>query len=246
MNDHSPSQENGFRVRGAQQTRIDAFVDAAFAFAVTLLIVSVGHVPSTVPDLILAMRGVPAFSASFLLLARFWLTHRHWSRCYGLEDGPSVRLSLALVFVVLIYVYPLRMVANMTLAMLSGGALAEQSIEIHTVADLASLYVAFAAGYGAVVIIFTLLYRHALACADALQLTASERVRTRSSAERYTALAAVALLSLVLALLLPPAHAPMLIYWAPGMVYALIYPATLLIERREKAALAAIRPTRSA
>ncbi|MEO5560785.1 MAG: TMEM175 family protein [Dokdonella sp.] len=246
MNEADLSQEHGFRLRGAQQTRIDAFVDAAFAFAVTLLIVSVGHVPSTVPDLIQAMRGVPAFSASFLLLARFWLTHRHWSRCYGLEDGPSVRLSLALVFVVLIYVYPLRMVANMTLAMLSGGALAEQSIEIQTLADLRSLYVAFATGYGAVVIIFTLLYRHALACADTLQLTASERVRTRSMAERYFALAGIALLSLALALLLPPGHASMLIYWSPGMVYSLIYPATLLIARREKAALAAIPPARRA
>jgi hypothetical protein len=174
MNEADFSQEHGFRMRGAQPTRMDAFVDAAFAFAVTLLIVSVGHVPSTVPDLVQAMRGVPAFLASFLLLARFWLSHRHWSRCYGLEDGPSVRLSLALVFLVLIYVYPLRMVANMTLAMLSGGALAEQSIEIHTLADLRSLYLAFASGYGAVVIIFTLLYRHALARADALQLTAGE------------------------------------------------------------------------
>ena len=239
MNEADLSQEHDFRMRGAQPTRIDAFVDAAFAFAVTLLIVSVGHVPSTVPDLIQAMRGVPAFLASFLLLARFWLSHRHWSRCYGLEDGPSVRLSLALVFVVLIYVYPLRMVANMTLAMLSGGALAEQSIEIHTLADLRMLYLAFASGYGAVVIIFALLYRHALARADALQLTTSERVRTRSMIERYLALACVALLSLILAILLPAGHS-MPIYWAPGMVYALIYPATLLIERRERAALAAV------
>ena len=71
MNEADHSQDHVFRMRGAQQTRIDAFVDAAFAFAVTLLIVSVGHVPSTVQDLILAMRGVPAFSASFLLRARF-------------------------------------------------------------------------------------------------------------------------------------------------------------------------------
>jgi uncharacterized membrane protein len=240
MNAADLPQEPGFRARGAQQTRIDAFVDAAFAFAVTLLIVSVGHVPSTVPDLIQAMRGVPAFSASFLLLARFWLSHRHWSRCYGLEDGPSVRLSLALVFVVLVYVYPLRMVANMTFAMLSGGALAEQSVELHSVADLRSLYIAFAAGYGAVVIIFTLLYRHAFARADVLNLTASERVRTRYSAERYFALAGVALLSLLLALLLPEGYASRLIYWLPGMVYSLIYPATALIARREKAALTAL------
>jgi len=37
--------DNGFRIRGGP-TRTDAFVDAAFAFAVTLLVISIGHVPA--------------------------------------------------------------------------------------------------------------------------------------------------------------------------------------------------------
>ncbi len=236
------ADEDGFRVRVTQPTRIDGFLDAAFAFAVTLLVVAVGHVPSSIQELVQAMRGVPAFAISFFLIARFWQSHRHWSRHYGIEDAYSVRLSLALVFVMLVYVYPLRMVATMTFAMLSGGMLAEQQVSVRSVDDLRALYLTFAVGYGVVMVIFALLYRHALACADAIGLSPAERVRTRSAAARYVALAGIALLSLVLALL-PPTSPPMqLIYWLPGMVYSLIYPATLLIARREQTELAALEP----
>ena len=245
MNAADLPDEGGFHVRGAQPTRIDGFVDAAFAFAVTLLVVSVGHVPSSVEELLQAMRGVPAFAASFFLIARFWQSHRRWSRCYGIEDAYSVRLSLTLVFVMLVYVYPLRMVATMTLAMLSGGTLAEQQVDVRSVADLRALYATFAIGYGVFVVILALLYRHAMTLADAIGLSSGERVRTRNALARYWALAGVALLSLLLALLLPTASSSDLVYWLPGMAYLLIHPVTLLIARRERTALLALVATRT-
>lgn len=234
--------EDGFRLRGEQSTRIDAFVDAAFAFALTLLVVGVGHMPSSVPELVQAMRGVPAFAASFFLIARFWLSHRHWSRRYGIEDGYSVRLSLALVFVMLVYVYPLRMVATMMLAMLSGGTLAEQHVGLRDFGDLHALYVIFAIGYGVVVLIFALLYRHALALADALGLSLIERVRTRSAMLRYAALGAIALLSLLLALAPPIGPPTALFYSMPALAYWLIFPVLRFVARRERAALARVEP----
>src|SRR4029077_15885690 len=131
--------DNGFRIRGGQPTRTDAFVDAAFAFAVTLLVIAIGHVPASVGDLVQALRGVPAFAASFFVIARFWQAHRHWSRRYGIEDDYVTRLSLPLVFIVVVYVYPLRMVAELTLAGLSGGFLVESPIAIMSVAELRTL-----------------------------------------------------------------------------------------------------------
>lgn len=71
---------HGLRVRGAATTRMDALIDAVFAFAVTLLVVAIGHVPSSVGERAQAMRGVPTFAISFFLIARFWQSHRHWSR----------------------------------------------------------------------------------------------------------------------------------------------------------------------
>ncbi len=40
--------ENGFRQRGMQMTRLETFTDAAFAFAVTLLVISVDDVGCSV------------------------------------------------------------------------------------------------------------------------------------------------------------------------------------------------------
>lgn len=228
----------GFRVRGAQPTRMDAFVDAAFAFAVTLLVIAIGHVPSSIAELAQATRGIPAFAASFILIARFWLAHRNWSRRYAIEDAYSVRLSLLLVFVILVYVYPLRMVATMVFGMISGGRLAEQAIELHTIDELRFLYATFATGYAVAVAVFALLYRHALRLADAIGLSPQERVRTRTQVFRYATFLAISLLSLLLALVLPMGNSTPLLYPLPGLVYALALFVPVVLNRRERAALA--------
>ena len=241
MHDTPAHDEDGFRIRGAQPTRLDAFVDAAFAFAVTLLVVSIGHIPESAAELGHAMLGVPAFAASFLLLARLWMSHRAWSRRYGIEDRTSLRLSLALVFVVLVYVYPLRMVAQLLLYIASDGQLVEQKIALHTLGELRIVYATFAIGFGVVCAIFGLLYRHALAQGDAIGLSAAERIRTRRSVERYAIFVGVALLSLALAFLLPVEWASSGWYTAaPGLVYALIIPLGRWAAWRERRALDAL------
>src|SRR3546814_12748464 len=68
-----------------------------------------------------ALNGVPAFAASFSLLAMIWWAHASWSRSYGLDDGRSVLLSLLLVFLVLVYVYPLRIIFSMFFNWISVG-----------------------------------------------------------------------------------------------------------------------------
>lgn len=237
----SGHDEDGFRIRGAQPTRLDAFVDAAFAFAVTLLVVSIGRVPESAAELAQAMRGVPAFAASFLLLARLWMSHRQWSRRYGIEDRTSLNLSLALVFVVLVYVYPLRMVAQLLLYAVSGGRFVEQTIAMHTLGELRTVYATFGIGFGVVCVIFGLLYRHALLQADAIELSPSECIRTRRSVERYMIFVGVALLSLALTFLLPVRWANSQWYVAaPGLAYALIIPLGRWAAWRERRALALI------
>jgi uncharacterized membrane protein len=237
--------EHEFTIRGAQPTRVDAFVDAAFAFAVTLLIVALGHVPTSVTDLVQALRGVPAFAASFFVLARFWQSHRLWSRHYGIEDAYSVRLSLALVFLVLVYVYPLRMIAEFTFAEISGGALAETGITLRSVDDLRRLYVVFGVGYAATATIFLLLHRHALAYADRLALTAAERIRTQTLCVRWRIVIAIALASVVLAIVLPMGgSAGMACEPVPGAIYILVFVSARLLAARQRRAIAAL-PVRS-
>ena len=238
----------GFRIRGVQATRVDAFVDAAFAFAVTLLIVSIGHVPTTVAELQQALRGVPAFAASFFVIARFWQAHRHWSRRYGIDDTRSVRLSLALVFLVLVYVYPLRMIAELTLASMSGGLFTETQIVIGSIAELRTLYSVFGIGYALTAVIFWLLHREALVRADALALTPGERIRTKTLCARWLGVIVVALASTVLALAMPmDEHSGSWVFSAPGILYGLLYVIFYVLklrERRELAMLPAMKDVR--
>jgi uncharacterized membrane protein len=230
--------DDGFRIRGGQPTRADAFVDAAFAFAVTLLVIAIGHVPASVGDLVQAMRGVPAFAASFFVIARLWQSHRHWSRRYGIEDDYATRLSLLLVFVVLVYVYPLRMIAELALAGVSGGVLSEHVLQIGSVAELRTLYAVFGIGYAVTAAIFLLLQRHALALADAIDLSASERIRTRTLCMRWLAVIAIALASTLFAIVLPMGLGEsMPLDSAPGLVYIFVYVAFSLLKRREGALL---------
>ncbi|MGH8173389.1 MAG: TMEM175 family protein [Rhodanobacteraceae bacterium] len=239
MNEASLLDDDGFRVRGTAPSRIDAFVDAAFAFAVTLLVISIGHVPESVAELVQAMRGVPAFAASFFVIVRLWLMHRHWSRRYGLEDSYSTRLSLMLVFLMLVYVYPLRMIAELTLAALSRGTLVETAIQVTTVAELRTLYVVFGVGYALTSLIFYFMHRHALALADELDLSRAERIRTRTILLRLKLILAIAALSTILALTLPMGVTQTIPFDAlPGLIYILIYVTAVVLRRRQGRLLA--------
>jgi uncharacterized membrane protein len=67
-------------IRRHNPTRLEGFVNASFAFAVTLLVISIGHVPGSVPEMLRALRGLPAFALCLLAIARIWKSHRDWSR----------------------------------------------------------------------------------------------------------------------------------------------------------------------
>lgn len=73
-----------------------------------------------------AMKQIPTYAASFIIIMQFWMNHADWSRRFGLEDAMSDRLSILLVFVLLIFVYPLKMVFSSFFSLISGGYLPTQ------------------------------------------------------------------------------------------------------------------------
>ncbi len=120
VNDSSEAQAQ----RTAGGTRLQAFVDAAFAFAVTLLVLTTSDaIPRDTADFVAALRRIPAFAMSFALISMFWYAHVQWSQRFGLRDGWSTFFSFALVFTVLVFVYPLRAMAGSFIAFATGGAL---------------------------------------------------------------------------------------------------------------------------
>ena len=211
--------KDGFRLRGEAVTRLETFVDAAFAFAVTLLVVSFDRVPGTFAELVEAMRRVPAFLAGFAMLALYWLAHNRFSRRYGLEDGPVIALILALVAVVLVYIFPLRILMAGMVSFFTGGW-APGELDIDGMDDLRAVYWIYGGGFLAMNAILFALNHHALRRAAFLGLDAGERESTRSERNSYLLLGSSAALSIALALLLP-----MTATWqraAPGLAYALL------------------------
>jgi uncharacterized membrane protein len=142
--------EANFRWRGGDITRLEGFSDAVFAFAVTLLVVSL-EVPKTFTELLAAMRGFAAFAVCFALLADVWYNHYRFFRRYGLQDPWTVFLNCVLLFFVLFYVYPLKLLFA-TVFNNSGKIAAEQA---------RVLFMIYGAGYAAVFLVLALLYLHA-------------------------------------------------------------------------------------
>lgn len=104
------------------QQRLDAFTDAAFAFAVTLMVAGSGGMAPDFRQLEAVLAGIPAFAIAFALIAMFWLAHVRARRMAGDADWRFLLLTLALVFTVLLYVHPLRAMASSFAALLSGQA----------------------------------------------------------------------------------------------------------------------------
>jgi Endosomal/lysosomal potassium channel TMEM175 len=93
-------RRGGFRLRGLEMTRLESFVDATFAFAVSLLVVAGQQVPDDLGTLLRAFNNVPAFAASIAVMGFFWRGHWLWSRRFGLEDGVSILISWAMIFTI--------------------------------------------------------------------------------------------------------------------------------------------------
>ena len=205
-------RKNGFRLRGMEMTRLETFTDAAFAFAVTLLVISVDDVPGSYDEFIAALKQIPAFIACFMQLMLFWWGHHNWSRRYGLEDGASMLCSLALVATVLIYIYPLRVIISAFFANASGGALPLPfALDVN---QIGSLYAVFGAGFSTLAGMLVALYLIALKRRTQLALSPLEVFYTRADALVWSLAAITGLVSTLLAILLPDAVSP-----AAGYVY---------------------------
>src|SRR5699024_6336394 len=106
-----------------QSGRLDNFVDAVFAFAITLLVISGANRLHSVEDLTVALRNVPAFAICFAQLGFFWHGHVCWRETFRLTDMRGLLLSLLLVFFALIFVFPLHLVFGGLANAFSGGYL---------------------------------------------------------------------------------------------------------------------------
>ena len=192
-----------FESRRHEVSRLEGFSDAVFAFAVTLLVVSL-EVPRTFNELSTAMRGFLAFAICFALLFQVWSRHYTYFRRYGLEDATTKVLTGVLLFVVLFYVYPLKFLWTLIVTSwftrginvhVSNGTVEPMILE----AQVPLLFEIYGLGVAAVFGVFLVLYLHAYGRRGALGLTAYEMLETRLSVMSNAAVAAIGLLSAAIA-----------------------------------------------
>lgn len=195
---------SGFRLRGQEVTRLETFVDAAFAFSLTLLVIFTSDLPQSAAELREALRKVPTFAACFAMLMMFWAAHNRWGRRTGLEDARATLLSLAFVLVVMVYVYPLRMVVSSFLSLLTAGwlpgelRLAPGSL----MRDLQTTFLVYSLGFGLLAWLLWRMNAYALRRAPTLELDANERHLLRTESGSHAILATVAGTSVAVSLLM--------------------------------------------
>lgn len=192
--------KSGFRLRGAEMSRLETFADAAFAFALTLLVISFDEIPASYDELLLALRSAPAFAASFAIIVMFWVAHRRWSERYGLDDAWSTILTMMLVFIIMVYVYPIRAMMAASLSAMTGGWVpAELQLTSHDQAR--GIFIIYGTGWLAANASLSLLYVRALKLSGRLGLNDREVFDTHSDIQGWSLVALFGAISILLALL---------------------------------------------
>lgn len=204
-----PRDTHGFRLRGLDMTRIETFTDAAFAFALTMLVISLDP-PKTMQALGGMFIHIPGFVLGATLLMAFWNAHHRWSRRYGLDDGTTIVLSCILVFTVLVFVYPLRYMNSALSSFFAGMTGLPIGPDYRTlgftgVQDVNRMFMIYGIGFMAMSFAIVLLNLHAWRLRDALELNEPERIETRAELGTWCILFAAGLLSTVIAAAFPDA-----------------------------------------
>jgi uncharacterized membrane protein len=204
-------QKQPFRMRGQEVTRVEAFSDVVFGFALTLIVVSL-EVPQSFDELMQAMRGFPAFAICFATLTWVWHCHHTFFRRYALTDEITIALNTALLFVVLFYTYPMKYMFSMiTRGGRDGG-------------DASMLFLIYGLGFAGIFGVFVAMYVRAWAKRDALALNELERHDTITNMMMYISYVVIGLLSVAIGL----TASRRMIGWA-GLTYFLIGPASAII-----------------
>ncbi len=175
---------------GDRTARIDNFTDAAFAFAISLMVIGGTGAPETFDALIRSLGDIPAFLFGFAVMAMFWLGHVRWRRLRGEGDTFSTVLTLVLIFLTLIYVQPLRAMASATGLFFTGqGKMFGGS--------LPGLFAVYGTGFVAMAATMVALYWESLRSAE---MSGADRAEARGERGIWVILAATGMASILMSM----------------------------------------------
>jgi hypothetical protein len=183
-------------------SRLEEFSDAVFGFALTLLVITT-NVPRSYADLMMLLQGIPAFACCFALLVWIWHEHDAFFERYPLQDGPTILINSTLLFVVLLYIYPLKFMFDSFMFQVFGMQASNPPLARMTLDQLALASTIYGLGFFVLMSLFALLYLHAYRRRRQLTLTAVESFDTRVLAGHHLVSAGVGLFAMLFALLAP-------------------------------------------
>jgi uncharacterized membrane protein len=194
---------------GRDVSRIEGFSDAVFGFALTLLVASI-EVPPDFEALKQTLRGFFPFALTFALISWIWYLHYSFFRQFGLEDRLTIVLNSILLFVVLFFVYPLKVMANNLVGM------GNSSFSTLTEYDNRFLMVAYSSGVIAVFLVFFLLNLNAYRQRRALALSPEDLYDIGTALRGHGASTLLGVSSVMMAMMLP-----MSLFALSGLIYTL-------------------------
>lgn len=195
---------NEFRYRGEEQTRIETFSDAVFALAVTLLVLS-STIPSTFTELKASFHDTIPFAICITLLMLIWYQHYIFFIRYGFRDVKIVAINTLLLFLILIYIYPLKFLFKILYSlyfnMITGDREAQNYLfsEIIKPEEISTLMILYGLGAAGVFLILSWMYRIALKRKKALNLSKLEIFHTKTAIYDNLIMAVIPLISVIIA-----------------------------------------------
>ncbi|MFK7952961.1 MAG: TMEM175 family protein [Ekhidna sp.] len=214
-----------FNYRGLNQTRVETFSDAVFAFAFTLVVLS-SSVPETFTELKASLREIIPFLICIVLIVVIWYQHYIFFLRYGLQNTRTVVINTFLLFLLLIYVYPLKFLASF-LFELYAGLITGDSAKFNEqyVPDMDGNFLMTSYGIGATLIFLTiaLLYKHAISKREELGLNKYEVFATKNSCVHNLLMASVPFLSFIISVSKIFGDSPVNVIVA-GFIYMLYIP----------------------
>lgn len=130
-------------------SRLEALSDGVFAFAATLMVVSLGLEESWLARDSRVLELI-TFGGSFFVLIALWVVHYNYFRRAAYVDYWIIAYNTVLLFVVLYYVFPLKSLIN---TWLGQEPISEEG--------LASLFQWYGLGFLLIFLCFSLMYRRA-------------------------------------------------------------------------------------